>query len=144
MTNNKQLDYACRVLSCKTRVDEQGKLQNKGLEFHPECKVQYSERTEAIEFFQGMQTHVLTGTHPAPDGRQPFISATTSISTALWWSGYGALPPVQIELKKIANEKLPQWHVGGAHAELMVWLTAANFPKTSCDRLLDSGTGFGH
>ena len=131
LTNNKQLDYAYRVLSHESKVDEQGKLLDKALKFHPECKVQYDERTEAIEFFEGMQTHVLTGTHPTLDGRRPFISATTSISTALWWSAYGAIPIVQIDLKKIASENLPQWHVGGAHAELMVWPMAANFAKTS-------------
>ena len=39
---------------------------------------------------------------------------------------------MQIDLQKSAREeRLPQWHVGGAHAELMVWPGAANYAQAS-------------
>lgn len=95
------------------------------------CTVRYTEDTSAIDFFHGVQTHVFTGTAPKPEQRQPFISATTDINTSLWWSGYGAMPVVHINLKQLAELKLPQWHVGSAHSELMVWPGAAAFAKAS-------------
>jgi hypothetical protein len=59
--------YAYRVLSCQAVVSQKdGLLTNTSIDFHPDCKKRYSETTPAIEVFEGMQTHVFTGTAPKP------------------------------------------------------------------------------
>ena len=53
------------------------------------------------------------------DAMLPMISATTSLETAIWWSGFGVFKIACVDLNKVFELRLPQWHVGSAHAELL-------------------------
>ena len=115
--------YAYRTLPIGAPTDT-------GLEFNDRTTLRYDNSTKALDFLQGMHEHIYRGSHSG--GKHfPFISATADSGIALWWSGYGLLSVVRIDLKKLVAKRIPQWHVGGAHIELITWPTAHNYAKAS-------------
>ena len=89
-----------------------------GIKFAPTVKSgEYKENFGALQFFAALNAHVGHGTRMTT--QKAFISATTSAQVALWWSGFGLLKIAQIDLNKVEDAGLAQWHVGGDHAELL-------------------------
>lgn len=109
----------------------------------------YQPNTAAYSFFLDLNTHVRQGSRLGAH-RRPFISATSDLGQALWWSYLGMQPVVAIDLRKAAEAGVLAWDVSGTDHNLLVG-TARNFALSSCElppghpcRVLHSAAGAPH
>jgi hypothetical protein len=89
----------------------------------------HQPNTAAYSFFHDLNTHVRAGSRPGVH-RRPFISATSDLGQALWWSYLGMQSVIAIDMRKAAAAGVLAWDVGGADRDLLAG-TARNYALSS-------------
>ena len=87
--------------------------------------------TNAVDYLLMVTDHVRTGSRKTAHNFHPFLSATSDLDIALWWSVFGTLPVV-VDVRELTQ---PYWSCGiaGSNANKLYegTCTALNFATAS-------------
>ena len=108
------------------RVLRQGESIDKGITFAPSATSAsatspYSDAGLAVDLVGNINEHIGKGSRSK--AQRPIISSTAASEVALWWSAFGLQKIARIDLAKVREENIAQWHVGipppHGHSELL-------------------------